>query len=167
MDIQDIKGKATLNLVELEYAMLDDEGILYWFNKNTDKKTMPVNLACINIDTWQPYHPQKEIVPTEAGELWETPNGDIFCTVRTHKLLLVSVEQGTFWNLDIFKADWTRIHPSVEADKEKIVIEGVGWFMQGGYACPIPEKREDIDFLDNLKMKPPMTMTLTWDKEKV
>jgi hypothetical protein len=138
MKIQEIEGKATLTIIECDYAMLDDNGVLYWFDKKTHEKTMPVNLACINAIAWQPF---KEIRPEKAGELWISEQGFYYHTeMRVLDLILVGSGGGINQQIPVLSdrdfSKWTCLFPEVPNENE-IIAKGVTWERRDDWIVPI------------------------------
>ena len=101
------------------YAKLDS-GILYFYNSETNEQGSPASLWGIQQNNWQPYHLQKEIVPTEAGELWENKSGNYGHTFKhpSGKIYFTD-NKDTIYAKELIHVihnqnDWTRIHPPVE-----------------------------------------------------
>ena len=138
MNIQDAlkeTGKARKIVDTDNYAKLDTTDRLYWHGIDDDCKNSPVQMVSILADNWQPYHPVEQIVPREAGELWESDAG-LLCFIvenggglkaRSQSDTLWEKEGGTFSRLIHNQNGWTRIHPPVKEDVEDIVTEGVEW----------------------------------------
>lgn len=172
MNIQDALKETEIvipdyvNSKKESYAKLFD-GILYWYNVEKDEYTLPVTLQGINNINWQPYHPKEEIRPSEAGELWSHPNGNYFMTYHVEDELYCRNKHGIesliadSLNLD----KWKRLHPPVN-DEEVIVIEGVRWASEDGFAVPSGRGKDRNFHWCSLIDKPPMTMTLTIPKER-
>lgn len=114
------------------------------------------------------YPNKKEIRPERAGELWVDESGYAYMTTQYGSTAPIQFLAGNgiyYFIQDRLKIrQMTRIHPPVEG--EKIVIEGVDFADYEGeiVVCGnnLAEKMGDM-----LTKLPPMTMTLTWDKEKV
>lgn len=151
------------------YAMWHDD-VLCWFEKCGDRYVAPLSHSAILGDSYEPYLLQKEIIPTEAGELWEHNSELFFTFIDGGGRLRLQSTDATNYSMEyidsyVSEKNWTRIHPPVEEEREKIVIEGVDWFKdEDGVVIPCQES--DIFDWKSLLNKPPMNMTLTWDKEK-
>jgi hypothetical protein len=171
------------------YAAIDNDGYLRWFSK--DRKIGEqelVNWREISEFNWLPYPNKKEIRPERAGELWILTEHD---GIRSRKCLMVnsSGELKRIWDDACggsLSSDqihnqngWKLIYsPDEEVMKElegeKVVVEGVKFddytiLQDYDRASALFKYRLHFncnDWPEELNSdKPPMTMTLEWDKE--
>ena len=170
-----------LGALQCHYAMRGNQGVLYWYDIETNKENYPVSIADIGRDEWQPYFEVKEIRPERAGELWQYGNLFEWCTVRKNEVLEMicargkDIETVDKMNLTIHgKNDWKllyspdkevmdRIKELEDENVERIEIEGIRWY-QNRDKCIVPEI--DNNIADSLLDRPPMKMILELQRIK-
>lgn len=124
MNIQDAlkeTGKADDSRDSDLYVAIDTGGILFWFYKSNDIVHTPVSLKNIQERDWQPYNPKPQIVPSEAGELWED-NGEYWHTDYIQGILSFIGATRTLFvecaNGKKLLSNLTRLYPPVPNDNE-------------------------------------------------
>lgn len=135
MNIQDAltpTGKAVDEHTQSHYVAEDDNGVLHWYLKASDKRCHTVILESILMYGWLPYPEEKEIRPEKAGELWQSQDGSLGITHNnsinnsletSQEAVYITFTNGSKQKLNQYamihnKNGWTRLYPEVKDGKE-------------------------------------------------
>ena len=133
--------------------------------------------TCSRLERKDLFEPKEvEIVPQNAGELWEQENCKYFSYLKTNiggneeLTMIASCGQHYLPSMIHNKNGWTRLFPPVEEDVERIEIEEVVWNYGGGGGNTWPVSHGDCNLKGfqwkDLFCKSPMKMILEIPKDK-